>query len=232
MAEILAASSWASNAEMIVACRTLGYLRDTDAILDPTYGRGVWWKVWRPRGLVTHDLKIDGVDFRHLPEPDGTFDAVTFDPPYAPMGGRDTSTLSDYNERYGRDTAPKTPEGVRKLGHDGLAECLRVVKPRGIVAYKCMDFIWSGRLHPASHWVYDDAVAMGFDIVDKFIHVGKVRPQPKGRSSKCAACKGSAEGCDRCEKGRIPTVQQHARQNGSILYVFRAPKATPARLAL
>lgn len=231
----------------MLACRSLGYLADGPSILDPTYGRGVWWKLWRPSGLVQHDLMLDGFDFTSMPLEDESVDDAVFDPPYAPQGGVETSTLRDYNTRYGRELAPKTPDGIQKLSAAGLAELRRVVRrPRrergelvgGHVLVKCMDYIWSGSLHLATLDVADAARALGFTIEDKLEHVGKAsRPQPGGRSRKCPECKGTprlSDGtCPTCAgEGRVATVQEHARRNVSTLFVLRIPKQAQARRLL
>lgn len=75
-------SSARTNADLIVHLRSLGYLRDTDRVLDPTYGKGAFWTTWRPKLLTWHDLRLDGQDFRALPYDDRVFDSCTFDPPY------------------------------------------------------------------------------------------------------------------------------------------------------
>lgn len=73
-APVGAAGRWPTNAEFIADAARL-YLDPDMAIADATYGKGIWWRAWRPRQLVAHDLTVDGVDFRALPEPDDTFDA-------------------------------------------------------------------------------------------------------------------------------------------------------------
>ena len=65
---------------MVAEIARLGYLNGH--VVDVTYGRGVFWKRFRPEKLTTHDLKLDGVDFRNLPHPDGAFDASVIDGPY------------------------------------------------------------------------------------------------------------------------------------------------------
>jgi hypothetical protein len=83
---VLAIQSYPTNAELIYAVAKLGYIRPDDRVIDVTYGRGTWWKRYRPANFVTNDLgkghpKIR-FDFRRAPFPDGAFDVVAYDPPY------------------------------------------------------------------------------------------------------------------------------------------------------
>lgn len=95
--EVWAATSWPTNADMIRDIIRLGYFDpQSDDVADLTYGDGNWWADdTRPTSFVAHDLyKLDGVDFRALPEPDGTYDAVMYDPPYVCVS-LDTEILTD-----------------------------------------------------------------------------------------------------------------------------------------
>src|SRR5688572_16542597 len=91
---IYAISPYKSNAELIEAAAKLGYLKREWVTLDPTYGNGTFWKLWRPEALYCHDLAWTGMDFTNLTYQDSHFDAVVFDPPYklngTPTPGVDT----------------------------------------------------------------------------------------------------------------------------------------------
>ena len=183
-----------TNAALIADVAAL-YFLDTDLVLDPTYGRGKWWTIYHPRTLIAHDLNtLDGVDFRDLPEATDAVDVVAFDPPYVSMGGRETSTLGDMTDRYGMLDAPRTPLDLRAYIRDGLAECARVASR--LVIVKCQDYISSGRYQPATHWLLEDAGKLGLELIDRFEHITRPRPQPSGRR------------------------QVHARRNLSTLFVL------------
>lgn len=197
---IHAAHRWKCNADLVETCRDLGYI--TGRVLDPTYGKGNWWKSWRPDELVTHDLRTDGVDFRDLPA-DGLFNAVTFDPPYIPQGGRATSTLHKngqavgFLDRYGLHDAPRTNDDLRRLIADGMAEFRRHLAPRGVVVVKCMSYVNGGRLRFMPRWVANDAEALGYLQIDELIHLRHPGPQPHREHPR------------------------HLRRNYSMLLVFR-----------
>lgn len=193
---VLAAHNWTTNGHLIADCHRLGYLRDDDHILDPTYEKGTWWKVWRPEKLTWHNRDLDGTDFRALPYPDGAFDAIAYDPPYVCVGGRTTTGIPEMHNAYGMEDAPRTPALLQQLINDGLTEMFRLVKPNGIVLVKCQDYISSGRLWVGTHHTLTHAIALGFEPVDRMEHYGGVRPQPPGRR------------------------QVHARRNLSTLFVL------------
>lgn len=193
---VLAATAWTTNADLIEACVQLGYLHPIDRVLDPTHGRGLWWTKWRPENLTASDLRT-GVDFRHLPHENGTFDAVAYDPPYVCVGGRKTTGLADLHDRYGLTNAPTSPAGLQALINEGLAECARVARTNGVVLVKCQDYVSSGRLWLGTHHTLTAALGLGLECVDRLEHLAGVRPQPPGRR------------------------QVHARRNLSTLFVFR-----------
>ncbi len=192
---VFAAALWQTNADLIHDVAKLGYL--DGHVLDPTYGKGNWWTVWKPEKMTTHDLALDGYDFRDLPYPDGTFDAVAYDPPYVSPGGRETSGIKGMHEAYGMADTPKSPRALWQYNTLGFNECVRVLRKGGHIAYKSMDYITSGTFQPVTHWIIEDALDLGLEYVDRFEHIGGVRPQPSGRR------------------------QVHARRNLSTLLVFR-----------
>ena len=203
---------------------TITYLKDTDVILDPTYGRGTWWRLWHPPGdyhVIGHqwrqpipggvvwsewlrdDWPLLGTwDFRNMWYQDETFDAVAFDPPYVSVGGRSTSGINGMHAAYGMDGAPLTPQGVQDDINAGLEECWRVVRKGGIVLVKCQSYVSSGKLWPGLFHTFNHATqSCGFQVVDHLTHVAGPRPQPEGRGP-----------------------QKHARRNSSDLLVLRRPK--------
>lgn len=236
---ILAAHRWPSNAHLIEDVARLGYL--PGHVLDATYGRGNWWTRWAPDRLTAIDSHPDKArdaraDFRALPFR-RTFDAAAFDPPYISPGGRTTSTIPSFLDAYGIDAVASSPDGVRTLIAAGLAELRHVVNHGGIVIVKAKDYVTSGNLYAGAHYALTDALALGYQLVDRFEHVGDPGPQPTNRSRICPACGGDSldrdgvTDCTACNgTGRIASVQHHARRNLSTLLVLRTPPATTPSL--
>lgn len=197
---VMAADRWPTNGHLIATMPQLGYLHADWHTLDPTWGRGKWWTIWRPRKLTPHDIRVDGIDFRALPYPDGHFDAAVYDPPYIAPGGRKTSTTGEFNDRYGITDVPRRPEDLhQELISPGLKEVARVVRPGGLILAKCKDYINGRRYRPATHWLRVDALDLyDLTIVDEFVHITGTGPQSQ-------------------------TTQDHARRNFSNLFVFRTP---------
>jgi hypothetical protein len=96
---VLSIDRYRHNGELIAAVARLGYLRPEHHVLDPTHGKGVWWRTWQPNKLTAHDIDPakapDGpADFTALPYPDDHFDAVAFDPPYKLCLDAETEVLT------------------------------------------------------------------------------------------------------------------------------------------
>lgn len=199
----------AENGPLIAAAATL-WIKPEDVVVDVTYGRGKFWTKVRPAHLTGHDLILDGVDFRQLPEADATVDVVVFDPPYISPGGRETSTLDgrngnggDFNDRYGLHFTPKSPDELASLIADGIREAHRVLRPKGRLMVKCMDYVNSGGLFLGRHHVVNTALGLGMRQVDEFIHHSGTGPQPTENPD------GS------------PRRQIHSRRAHSFLCVFQ-----------
>lgn len=185
------------NGPLIATAAQL-WIGPDDLVVDVTYGRGNFWTKIRPARLVAHDLAVDGVDFRHLPEPDQSVDVVVFDPPYIAQGGRDTSTTPDFLERYGLVNVPKTVPELNQLIADGITEAYRVLRPKGRLMVKCMDYVNGGRFILGRHHVVTTALSLGMEQVDEFVHYSGLGPQPPRET------------------------QEHSRRAHTFLCVFRA----------
>jgi hypothetical protein len=158
------------------------YLAATAVVLDATYGRGTWWTRYRPATLIAHDLALDGVDFRHLPEADGSIDVVAYDPPYK-LNGTPTPAV---DERYGVHVVARWQDRVALI-LDGMTDCVRVLRAGGVLLVKCQDQICSGQPHWQTDDVTEHARTLGLTKVDRFSMLGTTRPQPmNGRTQRHA----------------------------------------------
>lgn len=210
---VYAAYPWKSNAQLIRdGVVPLGYLNRKWPTLDPTWGRGRWWKLWTPVSLYRHDrYTLDGVDFRSLHYSDGTFKVVTYDPPYKLNGT--ASKTSDVDYQYGVQEWMSW-QNRHALCKDGATEVARVLEVGGFLLWKMQDQVCGGHVRWQTVEFTNHATSLGLTLVDRFDLLTGGRTQPP-----------------RSRKDGKPSVQQHARRNGSTLLVFqkrkpRSPRAT------
>lgn len=219
---VLAAGPWTNNAELVVDVVRLYPLNHTT--VDMTYGLGNFWTLLQPAHLVAHDLdpaKGDGVDWRALPEDDGTVETVVFDPPYVAKGGKETSTINQMNDAYGMLTTEKDPMLQWDKIVLGLEEAARITKPGGRLWFKAMNYVTGGRRFHFIRMAYDEMDRVGFDVVDEFLLVGGPGPQPKTNPIRkprddMAPLLDLDEEPVGTERG-----QDHARNNYSLLIIGR-----------
>lgn len=194
---VLGSVQTGTNADLIARIAPI-YLEGR-TVIDVTYGRGKWWDRWRPEALVAHDLAVDGVDFRGLPETSSSVDVVCFDPPYIPAGGQRTSHVTrderDYRDRFG--LAPRSRADIVDLFVTGIAEAARVA--RQWVLAKCTDYVDGGTFHLGHLDMIDAGRAAGLQVHDLIVHHT-----------------GSGPG------GHNITTVLRARRHHSYLIVFRA----------
>lgn len=208
-----------TNADLMVDCRDLGYIGD-GIVLDPTFGRGTFWKLWRPAGLVGTDLdpaKSEtgvSVSCTALPYGDGSVECLVLDLPYKLNGTPDGIV----DERYGVHRATSR-DGRHALMFDGITEAARVLRPAsvrpkrlgGVLLFKCQDQVNGGKVRWQTRMMADHGEAHGFELVDSLLFVS-YRKQPSDDDEDA--------------------VQEHARRNVSTLLVFRRDRSTQNGLAL
>lgn len=184
MNEVLAANNWRSNAHLIADVARLGYLHKDWVTLDPTYGLGNWWTIFRPSVLIKHDkYTLDQVDFRSLPHDDRSFKVVAFDPPYK-LNGTDQGE----GARYGV-ARPMTWQAKMQMIREGITECGRVTDD--ILLVKCQNQVCSGKVRWQTIEFSNHAYAVGLDLEDMFDYYGGYRPQPEDRRQVHARGRGS-----------------------------------------
>ena len=185
------------NADLIAMVAHL-YLRKGDRIADITFGRGVFWQNINISDYVFY--KSDKItcpgsphDFRRLPYPDGRFDVVVFDPPYAHYGEG-----MRFEPFYSNSctTAKLCHREIMDLYRLGMVEAKRILKPGGTLWVKCADEVENSRQRRGHIEVFQ--VAQGLDLEDQDLFV-------------------------LAQERAIPSLrkQQHARKNCSVLWIFR-----------
>lgn len=94
---------------------------------------GIWAS--NPEHSCTIDPDVQ-CDFTDLPFEDNTFSLVVFDPPHLTKAKETSWLVKKYS---------KLPENWPQMIHDGFSECMRVLKPDGVLIFK-----WSEHDIPAA----------------------------------------------------------------------------------
>lgn len=181
---VLAIQKFPNNGHLIAECARLGYLKQNWLTLDPTYGKGTFWKVWRPRELVACDLDIRkspmgmSMDFTDLPWPDRYFDASVYDGPYKFNGTPSDTGGSD--ERFGVHEKVRWQDRMDLLV-EGAIEVARVTD--FFLLVKCQDQVVSGKIRWQTRTIEEALEAEGFGLKDRFEYLSR-RVQPEKVNGK------------------------------------------------
>ena len=137
--------------------------------LDPTYSKGVFW-----RGLTPPNLKFDlnpvieGVtqaDCTALPIESESLQAIMFDPPFVlrESGKSHSGIIAN------RFSSFRSIEDLWCFYLKALEEFSRILKPGGIVAFKCQDTISGGKEYWSHFEIMKMAEKLDFHIKDILI---------------------------------------------------------------
>lgn len=207
---IYRATEWANNSEMIKEVASLGYIEG--AVLDCTFGKGNFWKLYQPEDftacdLVEHKSPIGySVDFTKMPFEDDSFDTVVLDGPYKLNG----TPSEKEDEAYGVHI-PATWQERHDLIKAGMSECARVSRNRVLV--KCQDQVSLHHIRWQTLSFPVHAFMIGLAYEDRFDLVREPRQQPKFKKAKIDKKTGE-------KLPREPMTQSHVHSNYSTLLVF------------
>lgn len=190
-----------TNADLFPSALAL-YADFGEAILDMTYGLGVFWRNVDTEAYDVFKNDIDPKrgdyheDFRHTHFDDCAFSVVVLDPPYASRSSNKKSFVGSLynNGNHHLDTV----EDMLKFYYDGMSEAKRLLEPGGYLMVKCMDEISGGKQKRNHISILEYAVGT-LKMVDEDLFVLVSSGVPVMRHDH----------------------QLHARKNNSFLWVFR-----------
>lgn len=153
--------------------------------VDATYSIGVFYQdLPKPQHKFDINPQIPGVqkaDSRSLPLEDQSVKCLVFDPPFKMSISHEEGIIQS------RFSSFSSPFALWDYYRDSLVEFNRVLKPKGIVIFKCQDQISSGKQWWTQHQVHLMAAETGFDVKDQFILVAtSVIWSPNMRNQKHA----------------------------------------------
>lgn len=153
---------------------------------DMTYGNGQFWKnLPQPRLKFDIDPQMVGVQqacSRNLPLEVESLRSVVFDPPfltYIKSGREHDSLMAKRFGGYWR--YDELEDHYRKT----ISEAYRVLKPGGVMVFKCQDIIHNHKMHCTHANVIFWAQNEGFRLLDLFVLPAKNRlPMPAKEGEK------------------------------------------------
>ncbi len=135
--------------------------------LDATYSTGRFWEgLPQPRFCFDLDPQKKHVgcsDARRLPIRSGCIDSIMFDPPFVVAPSPAPGIIRD------RFTCFKNIPDLYDFYRDALIEFYRLLRPAGIVAFKCQDIVSSGKQNLSHVKIVNYAENIGFVCEDLFI---------------------------------------------------------------
>lgn len=147
---------------------------------DPTYSTGGFYKgtgIDPPRLKFDINPQAEGVvqaDARHLPLEDDSISCMMFDPPFLATKGK--SLTEGRGNRINRRFGVYPDEiSLHQFYADALREAYRVLKPGGILIFKCQDKVSSGKQYLSHVFIVDKAVEAGFYPKDLFVLLARNR---------------------------------------------------------
>ena len=147
---------------------------------DPTFSTGAFYN---ETGVDAPELKFDirpqleGVvqaDARSLPLPDVSLTCLMLDPPFLATTGK-SLTEGEGNKINRRFSVYSSEKELHRCYADMIQEAYRVLKPGGILIFKCQDKVSSGKQYFSHVFVMNTAVEVGFYPKDLFVLLAKNR---------------------------------------------------------
>jgi len=147
---------------------------------DPTFSTGAFYNgTGIDAPLYRFDISpqrsdVIQADARHLPLIDGSISCMMLDPPFLATKGKSLNSTDGniINRRFGVYPDEKS---LHRCYSDMLAEAYRVLKPDGILIFKCQDKVSSGKQYMSHVYIMNEAVRIGFYPKDLFILLAKSR---------------------------------------------------------
>jgi tRNA G10 N-methylase Trm11 len=149
--------------------------------VDPTYSVGNFYKntgIEKPKYRFDLFPQIEGVEEANaedLPLDDQSINTIMFDPPFLATKGKSLTESNESNKIVKRFGSYPTEKELHQFYVNALKEFYRILKPKGILIFKCQDKVSSGKQYFSHNFIIDKAQEMGYYTKDLFILLAKNR---------------------------------------------------------
>lgn len=149
--------------------------------LDPTYSKGLFYKntnIKEPKYKFDINPVVKGVkkgDSRNLPLNDESINVEIFDPPFLATKGKSLSQSDNNNVINKRFSVYPNETELHQFYIDSMKEAYRILKPDGILIFKCQDKVSSGKQYMTHCFIMNEAIKIGFYPKDLFVLLSKNR---------------------------------------------------------
>ena len=147
--------------------------------VDPTYSKGVFYKgkIKQPKYKFDINPVVEGVIkscATNLPLKNESVKTIIFDPPFLATTGPSLKKEKGniINKRFG---VFKDEKSLHEFYVDSLIEFHRILKPKGILIFKCQDKVSSGKQYFSHCFINQKAIEIGYYPKDLFILLAKNR---------------------------------------------------------
>lgn len=143
------------------------YNSDRPFDLDVTYSKGVFWKgLPKPRYKFDAMPQVSGTipaRAENIPLANESISSIMFDPPFVVAPSPRPGIIRDRFSCY------RNIDELWQFYKESLYELYRVLKPSGIIVFKCQDIVSGGTQHMSHYSVMKYADEIGFYTKDFFV---------------------------------------------------------------
>lgn len=154
---------------------------DNNIDLDPTYSIGNFYNgkgIKKPKykfDLYPQLAEVKKANSNNIPLENESCNIIIFDPPFL-IGGKDKLDVVEGSNLMQRRFETFTSfKELQSMYVSSLKEFYRLLKPKGIVIFKCQDVICSGTQNWTHVYLMNWAKRIGYYPKDLFIYVNKNR---------------------------------------------------------
>jgi len=153
---------------------------NTNIELDPTYSKGNFYKDGIKQPLYIFDLhpQLAGVkkaNAENLPLANECINTMMFDPPFLATKGKSLSIKNNSNKINKRFGVYPTEKELHQFYINALKEFYRLLKPGGVLIFKCQDKVSSSKQYFSHVFIMNQAIDIGYYCKDLFILLAQNR---------------------------------------------------------